>query len=157
MDSVDTQNFPTSLKRLYLGQNKITTVKLELNTEGEELQIEILYLNKNKISNFNEIELPALLRILNCDSNPFGEAKGFYILPKMEEISLRESNLSSLGLASTPVNSKLKFINLSGNALTDFITPFTFESPHQFDGLTWRETYSFVYPVKSVGCQMYRY
>lgn len=129
VDSVNTPNFPTSLNRLYLGQNKITTVHLELNTKGEELQIEILYLNKNKISNFNEIALLVLLKILNCDSNPLGEAKEFYILPEMEEISLKESNLSSSGQASNAVDSKLKFINLSGNALTDFITPFTFEFP----------------------------
>ena len=55
-------NLPHTIETIHLTENKLSQVDLSCNNQGQELLIEILYLNFNPLSNFKQVKLPNHLK-----------------------------------------------------------------------------------------------
>lgn len=110
-------HFPSTLKTLHLTENLLRKVDLSTNNRGQPLEIEILYLNYNRISKLSNLNLPQTLRILNLDSCKISEISGWQFSSTIEELSIMGCRLRIFENVSFGEDSQLKYICLSNNEL----------------------------------------
>ncbi|KAL1572646.1 F-box domain-containing protein [Candida albicans] len=125
-------NLPHTIETIHLTENKLTQVDLSCNNQGQELLIEILYLNFNPLSNFKQIKLPNHLKILNMDNCKFKSISNLKFCSSLVELSFNGCELSQFENVSWNEEEEeeedndnshssspnLKYLNLSQNDLT---------------------------------------
>lgn len=119
--TVDKPNLPAGIETIHLTENRIESVDLSCNSQGEELMIEILYLNYNKLSKFDCIKLPNHLKILNFDNCRISSVSGIEFPPTLMELGISGCELKKFeNVTWGSSHPQLKYLNLSQNQLTVF-------------------------------------
>ncbi|KAI5966471.1 uncharacterized protein KGF55_000780 [Candida pseudojiufengensis] len=114
-------DFPSNLKTIHFTENLITKLDLSTNYKGEDMKIEILYVNFNKIKDIEDLKLPNnnYLKVLNLDRCLFNELK-FKVPSGIKELSFSACNISKIDLKFNDDNTSLKYLCLSHNKITRF-------------------------------------
>ncbi|KAI3405595.2 hypothetical protein KGF56_001613 [Candida oxycetoniae] len=110
--------FPQTIKTVHLTENLLKKVDLSTNDRGQPLQIEILYLNYNRLNDIKSLKLPTTLKILNLNSCFIRTIEDYEFAPSIEELSIMGCNLLSIDKVTFGAGSKLKYCCLSQNEIS---------------------------------------
>ncbi|KAK6455216.1 leucine rich repeat protein [Scheffersomyces xylosifermentans] len=143
--SIDEIKFPDNLKDLGIGCNEITEISrhpmipkgihtihltenklsgyfdLSKNRSGEDLDLEVLYLNFNKFHDIHLIHVPKKLKILNFDDCKFRNLENFDFQDSLVELSFSGCDINNLrNINFNKEKSNLKYFNISQNRIANF-------------------------------------
>lgn len=121
---VNKPNIPSDIETIHFTENLIDNVDLSCNEQGEELRIEILYLNYTKLSTFDFIKYPNHLKILNFDNCKISNVSGIEFPATLMELGISGCELKKFENvtwgSSSSSHPQLKYLNLSQNDLSIF-------------------------------------
>ncbi|RCK62485.1 Protein artichoke [Candida viswanathii] len=118
---VNRPHLPAGIETIHLTDNFIDKVDLSCNSRGEELMIEILYVNYNKLSMFEFIKYPNHLKILNFDNCKISSVSGVEFPATLMELGISGCELEKFeNVTWGSSHPQLKYLNLSQNNLKVF-------------------------------------
>lgn len=140
IESIDGIKFPSKLRLLAIGMNKITQVvnpilprnihtihftenhignsfRLLNDQDGNPLNLKVLFINHNRITDFSAIKYPRSVEILNLDNNNILSLRNVEFSPNIQDLSFRGCDLSYIRNVTFAENSKLITFIMSLNDL----------------------------------------
>ena len=140
IESIDGIKFPNSLRLLAIGMNRITQVvnpilprnihtihftenhignsfRLLHDQDGNPLNLKVLFINHNRITDFSAVKYPKSVEVLNVDNNNILSLRNIEFSPNVQDLSFRGCDLSHIRNVTFAENSKLVSFIMSLNDL----------------------------------------
>lgn len=125
---------PHNLRTLHLTENIFSTpIDLSLDEDKNPLNLEVLYLNYNSVSNFHELRFPQNVTILNLDNCKLSELVDVVFQRSIVELSLSGCSIKVVRNVSFEEGSRCRYFNLSQNSISELHLVRSLELPESIE------------------------
>lgn len=113
-------DLPSLVHTIHMTENRLKgSIDLSHNLNGDELNIQVLYLNYNQFNTIELFKFPRNLKLLNFDDCHIPNLKNVKFPSTIVELSFNGCDINKIQKITFEDDSNLQYLNLANNKLTE--------------------------------------